>query len=182
MNIKQAMTRFSAASAMTLMMFASAHAEQKIFSQIEIQASPERVWSVLTDFEAYPQWSQFITSIATESVATESMHTPIPEVGNHLSITVVPPNEEGMDFTPELLVVEKNKELRWRGNIAGLDFLFSGEHYFKLIHIEDHQTLLVHGEVFDGWLVPLLWESISKNTPAGFEAFNVAIKRRAESI
>ena len=29
----------------------------QIVTQIDIAASPERVWSILMDFSAYPQWN-----------------------------------------------------------------------------------------------------------------------------
>ena len=176
-NIKQTMTRVTTAIAVALLFSATAHAEQAIVSQIDIEASPETVWSVLTDFDVYPQWSQFITLIATQPAGSEK-----PEVGKHLAITIIPPNEDGMDFSPELLVVNLNQELRWRGTIAGMNFLFSGEHYFQLKRTANNHTQLTHGEVFSGWLVPLLWGTISENTPAGFEAFNQAIKDRVESM
>jgi hypothetical protein len=35
----------------------------EIESQIEIAATRERVWSILTDFPAYPSWNPFIRSI-----------------------------------------------------------------------------------------------------------------------
>ena len=41
----------------------------------EIDASPEDVWQVLTDFDAYPEWNPFIRSIQGN-----------PEVGSRLSI------------------------------------------------------------------------------------------------
>nr|WP_255305408.1 SRPBCC family protein [Acidithiobacillus ferrivorans] len=33
----------------------------QIETNIEITATPERVWSILMDFPAYPQWNPFIS-------------------------------------------------------------------------------------------------------------------------
>ena len=33
---------------------------------IEIGANPEAVWSILADFDAYPQWNPFLRSIEGE--------------------------------------------------------------------------------------------------------------------
>jgi uncharacterized protein YndB with AHSA1/START domain len=34
---------------------------KQLRAQIDIHASPQRVWQVLTDFGAYPQWNPFMT-------------------------------------------------------------------------------------------------------------------------
>src|SRR5918995_1730672 len=33
---------------------------KQLQAEVEVQASPERVWEVLTDFAAYPDWNPFI--------------------------------------------------------------------------------------------------------------------------
>lgn len=35
----------------------------RVRTTIDIAAPPERVWSILTDFAAHPQWNPFITAI-----------------------------------------------------------------------------------------------------------------------
>lgn len=153
------------------------HASKELQSSIEINASPAEVWQVLTDFKNYPHWSQFVQKIAREKKDAKTV-----KEGEYLQITVKSPNEEPMDFNPQVLVYDEAKELRWKGNIAGMNFLFSGEHYFMLEQTANNKTLLIHGELFDGMLLPLLKERLFENTPAGFELFNLAIKRQAESI
>ncbi len=153
------------------------HASEELVSQIEINASPEVVWQVLIDFNNYPNWSQFVLYIAPENKDVKTVNK-----GEYLNITVQSPNEDPMDFNPEVLVFDDVKELRWRGNIGGMDFIFSGEHYFKLEKTAHNKTLLIHGELFNGLLLPLLKERLFENTPAGFEQFNQAIKKQSESI
>ncbi len=154
-----------------------AHASEELQSRVEINASPNVVWQVLTDFNNYPNWSQFIQQIAAENKGDKATGQ-----GEYLQITVKLPNEKPMDFSPRVLVFDESKELRWKGNIAGMDFLFSGEHYFKLEKTANNKTLLIHGELFDGLLLPLLKDRLFENTPAGFEQFNLAIKKQSESI
>lgn len=37
---------------------------RELNSEIEIRASAERVWQLLTDFDRYPQWNPFIRSVS----------------------------------------------------------------------------------------------------------------------
>jgi uncharacterized membrane protein len=89
-------------------------------TQIEIEASVERIWSLLIDFPSYPRWNPFVRSIEGTLV-----------VGQSLKVFVQPPGASGMRFRPTVLKVQPSRELRWKGKFL-LPGLFDGEHYFKL--------------------------------------------------
>ncbi len=37
---------------------------EEIKTEVVINAKPEEIWNVLTDFEKYPEWNPFIKSIS----------------------------------------------------------------------------------------------------------------------
>ena len=41
---------------------------KQLNAEIEVQASPDRVWEVLTDFAAYHQWNPFIVQATGQAV------------------------------------------------------------------------------------------------------------------
>jgi len=86
-----------------------------------------------------------------------------------------------MHFSPSITRLESERELRWLGNLWGMDFLFSGEHFFKLERNEDNSTTLIHGEQFGGLLLPLFSGQLEKHTLAGFKSFNEALKAEVEA-
>ena len=139
-----------------------------IDTSIEIAAPPSRVWSVLTDFAAYPQWNPFIIRIAG-----------VPEVGSRLVVTIQPPGRKAMMFRPVVLVAMPEAELRWRGRLL-MPGLFDGEHVFRLSPIGGG-CRLDHGEVFSGLLSRLLSGTLPA-TRHGFVAMNEALKARVERI
>ncbi len=141
---------------------------KELRTEIEIAASPETVWAILTDFAAFPQWNPFIREASGEQ-----------KVGGKLRIRVVPSGGKGIVFKPTVLAFETNRELRWRGRL-GIPGLFDGEHGFTLEPVEGGRTRLTQGEVFTGVLVPLLARSLDDGTKKGFEAMNLALKERAE--
>jgi len=141
---------------------------QQIETHIEISATAEHVWSLLTDLVSYPQWNPFIRSIEGQIQA-----------GQRLNVSIQPPESGGMRFNPTVLTVEPNRELRWRGKLF-LPGLFDGEHYFR---IDDTLRGVVfrQGEIFSGILVPLFRGSLDGAIKQGFIAMNVALKQRAET-
>ena len=137
-------------------------------TEIKINASPERVWSILTDLEKYAEWNPFIKK-AKGTVRAEQ----------RLEVLISPPNGKEMLFKPVVKSVIENSEFIWLGRFL-FPGIFDGEHIFNLESL-DGQTLLVQKENFRGILVPMMWNSLDTDTRAGFELMNKALKERAES-
>jgi hypothetical protein len=142
----------------------------EITTGIDIAAPPERVWSVLTDQEAYSAWNPFIQKMSGELRA-----------GARLDIRIAPPGRRAMRFRPTVLRVEANKELRWVGSL-GMRMVFDGEHALLLDSIGVGNTRFRQEERFFGVLAPLIMRGATlESTRRGFLAMNEALKRRAES-
>ena len=139
-----------------------------VYSEITINATPERVWAVLTDFGSYPSWNPFITSFKG-----------IPVVGKQVEAFLQPPAAKGMTFKPQILQYERNKELRWIGKL-GIGWIFDGEHAFVLKANNDGTTTLMQYEHFRGILVPFMKKMLDNNTLQGFRMMNEALKKRVE--
>ena len=143
----------------------------EIQTQIDIDASPERVWSVLTDFAQYPAWNPFIRSIRGEA-----------RVGGWLQVTLGTENEKRVTFRPVVTSVEQTSFLlAWRGTLIA-PWLFTGEHKLRLEPLASGRTRFHHGEVFAGLLVPFLRKSLDTTTRRGFELMNEALKQESERV
>lgn len=142
----------------------------EIRTEIEIAATPERIWSILTDFVVYSKWNPFIRSI-TGTVKT----------GEKLTALIQPIGGKSMTFRPTVLVAVPNQELRWLGHFL-LPKIFDGEHYFQIKAISANHTRLIHGEKFSGLLISLFKSSLEGGTKSGFIAMNEALKIKAESL
>ena len=69
-------------------------------TEIEINASSEAVWNLLTDTSRFPEWNPFIRRLQGELKA-----------GQKLTVFIQPSGTRGMEFKPVVLKVEPNKEL-----------------------------------------------------------------------
>ena len=137
-------------------------------TEIHIAANPERVWSILIALDKYPEWNPFIKSVKGKA-----------KEGERLEVLISPPNGKEMTFTPIVKSVIENSEFSWLGRFL-FPGIFDGEHIFTISENESG-TLLVQKEKFKGLLVPILWSNLNKDTRAGFELMNNALKMRAES-
>src|ERR1700690_4291372 len=102
----------------------------EIRTETEIEATPERVWSILTDFPAYADWNPFMRRI--DGVA---------KVGGRLKVLV----GTWMAFRPTVLTVNPNRELRWRGRLL-VPGIFDGEHYFQMSQLSSGRVKFIQGE------------------------------------
>ncbi len=141
---------------------------KEIKTEIQIAASSEKVWAILTDFEAYPTWNPFIKSLTGEV-----------KVGNTITARIEPPNAKGMTFKPKVLAFTENQEFRWIGHLL-FPGLFDGEHSFELIDNGNGTTTFIQSEKFKGILVPLFKKMLDVNTVNGFNEMNEMLKEIVE--
>ena len=143
--------------------------EKEIVTEIEINAPPSRVWQVLTDFEKYPTWNPFIKKITGVAARNEKLEVHMPD-----------PRGGTMIFTPTILVVERDRELRWLGRSEG--DVFNGEHRFRIDPIENNNNKVhfTQGEKFSGSMVASLEGWLDTAVKHNFEDMNRALKQIAE--
>ena len=135
--------------------------------EIEIDAPPERVWAVVSDLAAYPEWNPFIRRVGGEL-----------REGARLDVRIEPPDARAMTFKPTVRAVEANRELCWLGRLV-LPGLFDGEHSLRIEPLESGRSRFIQSERFTGLLVGLFGGTLAK-AEAGFEQMNTALKSRVE--
>jgi hypothetical protein len=132
--------------------------------QVRINATPERVWEVITAFDTFPEWNKMTPTMKGEL-----------KVGGRLkgSIGAGPLK---VPFYPTLLTVEPNVELRWKGGVPGA---FTADHRFIVEDLGNGVTQLRHHETFAGVLA--LSGPTLKTANKVHANFNAALKQRAEA-
>lgn len=132
---------------------------------IDIAATPDEVWAVLTDFSAYGEWSNFSRIGGVADVGTTlSMHMP------------------GFAFRSRVTKAAPGEELQWSAKILS-ERIFVGRHTFTLAAGGDGTTRVTNSEEFSGALV-LPFERLftGAGEGGGYAAFNAGLKARAESM
>jgi hypothetical protein len=141
---------------------------RRLHTEIEIQATPDRVWGTLTDFAAYPDWNPFIVQAAGQLVPD-----------SRLELRMRLPGRRPTTFRPRVLEAAPAHRLRWLGNLL-VPGLFDGDHSFTIEPTGPDQVRLTQQEEFRGLLAPLILAFIGKPTKEGFQQMNQALKVRVE--
>jgi hypothetical protein len=141
---------------------------KELNNEVEIHASAERVWQLLTDFARFPQWTPFIQRASGE-----------PKTGERLEVTTQPSGASRTTSRPTVLKVEPNHELRWieRSRIPGL---LDVEHIFTIEQLNGEHVRFTQREIFTGLFAPLPARRRSIDTRRGLREMNQALKTRAE--
>jgi uncharacterized protein YndB with AHSA1/START domain len=127
---------------------------------VTIHASPERVWSILTDARGFPRWNSTVKSLEGEI-----------REGGRLRLRV--PDTDRV-FTPTISDVVPNEHMTWSG---GFGPIFKGVRDFTLRPHGDGSTDFTMEERFSGLMVPLF-----EGPDFGpiFEVYANDLKREAE--
>lgn len=130
-----------------------------------IKATPERIWSILTDGARYPEWDPNAIRIDGE----------IKPGGKVTALTKLNPKRA---FPATVTIFEPNRRMTWSG---GMPFgLFKGVRTFELTNAGGGDTRFTLREEFSGPLLPLIGRTIPDMSDA-FRGFVAGLKARAES-
>lgn len=145
---------------------------KEIRTEIEIEARPEVVWDVLTDFSAYPAWNPCLVEVRAH-----------PRPGSRVDM-VFRSSRRHFRLDATVLRADPGRALRWQGPISkARGVLFRGEHYWTIRELRGGSwTHLVHGEQFDGLLIPPMSRWLDQEVGGGYHALNRALKARAEEF
>ncbi|MCB1760420.1 MAG: SRPBCC domain-containing protein [Gammaproteobacteria bacterium] len=136
---------------------------KNIHTSIDIDAPKDKVWAVLVDNSAYPEWNPYHVEVNGKIA-----------IGEELGVVINKPNGETVKIQPHVMRLERLTELTWGGGIEGI---FFGEHVFLLSSIDEFRTRLVHKERFSGIAISFAsLDSIEK----GYDLMNQALKERVE--
>jgi hypothetical protein len=144
----------------------------EIHSFVDIEATPERVWEVLTDLPAYPEWNPFVRR-AEGSFA----------VGGSPSLTFTPLSTAlRLTVRPTVLEATAGRRLRFIIRLArlGVPGLFDAEHVLTLDRRDSGVVRLWEQARFRGLLTPLVTGLLNRNEAGAFATMNDALKLRVE--
>ena len=137
-------------------------------TSIRIAAPPERVWQVLTDFAAYPEWNSVISRVRADLRMDGAMKF-------RIKIEATPE----LRFAAKIVRFTPGRALAWRGGAPIVPALAWGQHYFEISPV-DGGSELVHGEDFGGLLGLIMRGKNRDRVTRTYENFNMALKDRAE--
>lgn len=141
---------------------------KEIRTEIDIKASPEKAWEVLTDFNNFPNWNPFIRQISGT-----------PTVGTKLKIKLHTSSGKNRTYQPIITKVEPSRELRWIGK-SFIPGIFNGERIFTIAPLQTNHIHFVHVEIFTGLGVAIVGSRFDKDVYQSFVKMNDAFKEKVE--
>lgn len=141
----------------------------EISTQIDIAATPEQVWHVLSDIDAWAQWSPIINQ--SQGVAVKDSVLTITMVGEESSL-------DGPIYQPKIIELDAPRYLRWNA-VMMTSVLLANDKVLEL-QATNNGTRLIHKELFKGMFVPIFSSRFKENVPPMLNAMNQALKKQVE--
>jgi hypothetical protein len=130
-------------------------------AQIQIAATPERVWDLLSNIDQWPKWNAL--------VQTAKLSGPL-RPGS-----VFKWKSKGLTIISTLREVTPNQRLTWTGNAFGTRAIHTWE-----IEGTDQGVVLCTAESFNGWLPKLMPKTMQRTLDETLPSWLKAIKSEVE--
>jgi hypothetical protein len=143
--------------------------KREVFTQIEINATKEQVWSVLTDFDKMPDWSSSFQGIVGE----------FKQGGKAKSYFKAPIGKKNMEFEHTIIEFAENVSFGWSDPLM---LGMKDHHIYKLETLENGNTLFTQTDGVEGGATHFMGKLVTKNMEKSYLEFNQELKDRVESI
>lgn len=130
-----------------------------------IQASPDKVWALLTDAAGFPRWNTTVTSIEGSIADGQTLKIKVPSAPDRV-------------FSPKVSEVQPARSMTWSDGMAPM---FKGVRTFELTAGADGSTEFSMREEFAGLMLPMIKGSLPDFGPI-FETYVQDLKRAAEGV
>ena len=143
---------------------------KEIKTELEIMASSEDVWQVLTDFPNFGKWNPVIIQIDGEA-----------KVKTKLKIHLRTRSGKSRIYRPIITKIEPNYELRWFGK-SHFPGILNGERIFTIDSLGEKHVRFFHREIFSGIGAHLAGDRLDRDVRQTLNQMNVALKRHVEQL
>ena len=143
---------------------------QEIYTECEINAPASTVYSMISDFPNYHEWTD-------EIIISGDTHP-----GGKMEVKVkTASNGEGW-FSLSSKMGRNDEQMIAFNNVLCAPFVFLGKHRFEVIPLSEVKTRFINAEVFSGAVVPFVRKKNLLQTTRRFkENVNASLKKAAEA-
>lgn len=141
---------------------------KEITTEILINASPEKVWSILLDFSHWKDWNPIIASAEGKA-----------ELDSQVAIIMKGKNgKSAQKYSAKITRLEAPHSFCWTAKM-GPSFLFTNQKAFEF-QKTNQGTRLIHREKYSGVMAILFWGKMEKFVPAMLNSMNNALKNKID--
>ncbi|WP_417068979.1 SRPBCC family protein [Niveibacterium terrae] len=138
-------------------------------SELVVSASRQRIWEVLTDFPAYPDWNPLLREVHGEA-----------ERGRSLNVRLAGFGHRGRNLWPDVRSANRGRELCLALTILPAGLL-DANWRVVLIREEGGQCRIAQRIRCSGWLSRWYAPRLARTLTPALAAMNEALRRRAEA-
>jgi hypothetical protein len=134
-------------------------------NEIEIHATAEQVWQVLTDLDKYSEWNPLLYRGVGKV-----------ETGETVEVSAKTASKD-MKFICKVTEVEPYRKFAWKFHVIH-PILFRGLHIFQIETIDEHTVRFVDREQFEGLLLPMQAKDLETNGLSAMIEMGEALMKR----
>lgn len=144
---------------------------KEISSVIEIDASAEEVWGILTDFNQFSQWNPLIRNFIVSSL----------KEGEKLEISLKYPGaSKSTKLFTKINHFKPNSEFGWTEKIL-VGGLVESTRKIRVVPLKENTCRVYQGETMKGVFSSMVSNDALAQRKKAFDNMNRALKKRAET-